>query len=1544
MYIIEFFSQPIWQRFGLTLVHFLWQGLAVVIFLSACIHVFKPGHGNVRYIVYLSAFIAMIVCPAVTFIAIDMPGSPDKIPFTEIGPVEPLSVNSDTVLLEGNISPEVDTPIPNTTNPIETDYSIPISERISRYLYTSLPWLLALWMIGVIILSMRLLIGFVGIYRWCHHLMPLPGRLDRRISLLSERLGMRGFSRVFMSSSVAHVMAVGYLCPMVLLPAAMVLQMQPEMLEAVIAHELAHIRRFDLWVNLLQRITETVLFYHPAVWWLSSCLQSERELCCDELAVRATGERLTYASALESVVRDGLIAGQPALAVGLSQNNKPTLQRVRHILGLVPSRRNHPFRLIGIIAVLLLTILAISAGLILSRKARSGADSETGMTATDEEASAPAPKPTALDEFTKDWPGQGTMGIRGVCPTAAQRRQADMTDSTIGVVVSTVREGPSKRAGLHVGDYIVRMAGTPVRSNHHLVALTRAMAPGSKVNVEFVRQGKKMAVDVVLDPLQWDEDYPIIAGTVLWTDGQPAKGAMVYARVHYDRGSISSALPFLTDELGRFIARFSSKSDLGRCTLLATTDDGFAGYTTVDFPAKKLIDIQLKEGKIARGQLFTDKNEGIPDILMDMEDITIPGEEERFSIYPTLRTDRNGWFTLPALPVGSKVRLNFEVAGYAHPSSGPYDLAQIEKGFLFGEKGIPLGASVEGVVIASDTGKTVGPFSLSWRNASSNIRKSIQVDTDGRFKTDILPSGQTSFYISVSEMRKLEYTLKKTVIHLNPGEKVTDLQLTMEPFGVITGKVTDENTKEGLAGFAVVANNEAFVGDSFRTTTEADGTYKLPIPAGDIWFTFREAQNKELNITPGQKINGFDFMAKTKDSSGNRFVFRILDPNCLPVRGVKVGKHLSIHSDARGRNLVNFGSAQSDEKGLVSFQKNDLFQGRNQDERSLLYALETSRELAGFLEISPDQCDGVIDWQLQPACKVNGRLESSPLEKLGQDLDGANVYLYKDRYRPFFYSSKTKKFEFFLPPGFYKLRAYGDSTYSINRDVEIKSGQKELSVTLDLTADTLARLKGNTAPEFRDIKGWINSEPLELADLRGQFVLLDFWGYWCGPCLKAMPDLMKFHDKLSKYGLTIIAIHDDSLGSIEELQEKLKDLSERRWSGRSIPFAVALDGGGETKIDGTDRTARGATTAAYGIQGWPTSILIDKEGKVVKKFYTSRTDAFGELQDFLGIRLADHSPGAEPTTPKGWVGGMLRAKGLDSEPMDPSVHLVRTDNNLSLWSMRDEYTRVDENGNYAYFDVPFGHYLLEVEYGRMSGDSVLTRFLFDVDVKSSRQPYWMNLEYETGSCSVDVKCPGFYSATLWSYNNNMKCWIEWAKYLGRVLPNKKVEYMDQYTFKSLPPGIYGVVAVRQVGNTVLTQRAQFELEENQHASCALPIKQHSAILEGKIIGYKGDVSDLRVIVRETGAGPIQFATIYEAATRGSIAVIRGIGQDGRYRCAKLPAGEYTITAAQFPSGQRQYRGPIQQFSKLVELKENDTTTVVFDLSSNMGTSSANDGQ
>ena len=93
---------------------------------------------------------------------------------------------------------------------------------------------------------------------------------------------------------------VGWLRPVVLLPASAITGLTPEQLQAVLAHELAHIRRYDCLVKLIQAVVETFLFYHPAVWWVSGRIHEESEHCCDELAVEACGDRRSYARALAS--------------------------------------------------------------------------------------------------------------------------------------------------------------------------------------------------------------------------------------------------------------------------------------------------------------------------------------------------------------------------------------------------------------------------------------------------------------------------------------------------------------------------------------------------------------------------------------------------------------------------------------------------------------------------------------------------------------------------------------------------------------------------------------------------------------------------------------------------------------------------------------------------------------------------------------------------------------------------------------------------------------------------------------------------------------------------------------------------------------------------------------------------------------------------------------------------------------------------------------------------------------------------------------------
>src|SRR5439155_4572640 len=123
-----------------------------------------------------------------------------------------------------------------------------------------------------------------------------------------------------LESAIVHVpTAVGIYRPAILLPASVFTGLPTRGLEALIAHELAHVRRHDYLVNLLQAVAETLLFYHPAVWWVSGRIRAEREHCCDDLAISATGDARSYARAL--VRLEEMRGSGPSLAVAAAGGN-----------------------------------------------------------------------------------------------------------------------------------------------------------------------------------------------------------------------------------------------------------------------------------------------------------------------------------------------------------------------------------------------------------------------------------------------------------------------------------------------------------------------------------------------------------------------------------------------------------------------------------------------------------------------------------------------------------------------------------------------------------------------------------------------------------------------------------------------------------------------------------------------------------------------------------------------------------------------------------------------------------------------------------------------------------------------------------------------------------------------------------------------------------------------------------------------------------------------------------------------------------------------
>ena len=175
---------------------------------------------------------------------------------------------------------------------------------------------------------------------------------------LSRRLHIARPVRLLRSTLVDVPTVIGWLKPVILLPATALSGLNPHQLEAILAHELAHIRRHDYLVNLLQTVVETLLFYHPAVWWLSRRIRAERENCCDDLAVSLCGDPVTYARALADL--EGL--RNPTRRFVMAADGGSLVQRVRRLLGAPSHAGRAPGWLAG--GASLFLMMGVGAGVL----------------------------------------------------------------------------------------------------------------------------------------------------------------------------------------------------------------------------------------------------------------------------------------------------------------------------------------------------------------------------------------------------------------------------------------------------------------------------------------------------------------------------------------------------------------------------------------------------------------------------------------------------------------------------------------------------------------------------------------------------------------------------------------------------------------------------------------------------------------------------------------------------------------------------------------------------------------------------------------------------------------------------------------------------------------------------------------------------------------------------------------------------------------------------------------------------------------------------
>ena len=267
--IAHWFTPDVLRNLGLSLVHFLWQGAALAALAAAGIALARQA--STRYAIAIGALVLMVAAPVLTYVVLH--GSS---PVLSISGQNPIPVIAHAVSLASHRV------VSNSRSPFASG--------------TFLTGFVELWFVGVLLFSLRTAGGFFIVTRLRRRdSKPMCSEVLVVCREMQQRLGIMRVIRYCESLHLDAPAVVGWFRPVVLLPISALSGLTELQLRAVITHELAHIRRLDAFFNLFQVAAETLLFYHPAVWWLSKRIRAERENCCDDVALTTCGNPAEYA-------------------------------------------------------------------------------------------------------------------------------------------------------------------------------------------------------------------------------------------------------------------------------------------------------------------------------------------------------------------------------------------------------------------------------------------------------------------------------------------------------------------------------------------------------------------------------------------------------------------------------------------------------------------------------------------------------------------------------------------------------------------------------------------------------------------------------------------------------------------------------------------------------------------------------------------------------------------------------------------------------------------------------------------------------------------------------------------------------------------------------------------------------------------------------------------------------------------------------------------------------------------------------------------------
>ena len=323
------------ETLGWTLIHSLWQIALIALVLYSALRFLRGFSANARYFAAVLALAFALVLPAATFIGLERNLSIN--PFqNEIAAAKTTERIDEKFRLPEELASAANAGTQSANSKNERVFGA--IEGFQNYFHKNmaavLPFVVGLWLLGVSFFALRLTGGV-----WQLHILKTRETIEpndewqKRFAVLRERLKVARAVKFLQSNLVETPIVVGWLKPLVLVPASVFLQMNPQQLETILAHELVHIRRYDCLVNFAQSVIEILFFYHPCAWHISKVIRREREFAADEAVVESFGaSRLIYASALANLEEIRHTANRTAPSILVAANGGNLMQRISKIL------------------------------------------------------------------------------------------------------------------------------------------------------------------------------------------------------------------------------------------------------------------------------------------------------------------------------------------------------------------------------------------------------------------------------------------------------------------------------------------------------------------------------------------------------------------------------------------------------------------------------------------------------------------------------------------------------------------------------------------------------------------------------------------------------------------------------------------------------------------------------------------------------------------------------------------------------------------------------------------------------------------------------------------------------------------------------------------------------------------------------------------------------------------------------------------------------------------------------------------------------------